>query len=426
MEPLVLDADQQEPLTITVLSSGQETGFAFDFANGDYRELTQVGDNLFTITVSHEEAMYDFTASDVNRNFLGYLEHWTDDTMYIRANVFVEIKDQSIPPVVVDDIAPGIRLSPHVVNLHLPDIDIQALDRAAVARLFYRHFPDNFDFLNIVSTPQVGMNRFYARVQNKTQGTGVPLFDSSSHYGSAGRLLGLIRFPITSYFDLAARTYSHEIGHHWVNHSDHEKLQGVRPHWPVSSLAHSVMGYQTTGQGLTFPYRIVAVSDDEYQLQIEWESTRIFNGMELYLMGLIGPDDAGTYIVFENQGQTLCHLCLLTGPVVNFAVSDLVASEGLRDPAWPEDQTEFNVATVIVSRERPLSDREMRYYDYFASRGMAREELPYSMGFASGMTLPFHLATQGKGTLNTVISERLLDTIHKSGFEASPRLTFDE
>ena len=45
----------------------------------------------------------------------------------------------------------------------------------------------------------------------------------------------------------------------------------------------------------------------------------------------------------------------------------------------------------------------MAFFDYMAARGEATNELPYTLGLASGVTKPFYLATQGLGTLSTTM-----------------------
>lgn len=212
----------------------------------------------------------------------------------------------------------------------------------------------------------------------------------------------------------------HEIGHHWINFSTSPKLMNVRPHWPISSLASAVMGFQTTGQGLSFPYTIVPLPNDQYRLDYDSEAIGYYNGMELYLMGLAPASQAGEYIVFENQQQQTCIGCILDGPVVNFNVEDWVSSDGERIPAYPNDQLDFRVASILVSKYRLLTHREIKFFNHFAARGEALTVLPYAQGFAKGTAIPFALATQGAGTLSTTISPDLLlpdPLILKDGFE---------
>jgi len=415
-EPIVISADIIEPATLTVQTDDSPTLLVLEFANGSERPLNYQGDGLYNISVSHEEALFDYQSDDVNRNFVGFLSVYSGDTRMLKLNLFINVDDKLIPETIITDLTANIRLSSHLVNIRVTDVDIKSsiLD---ITNLFYEHFPDDFDFLNIVSTPALLSNRFYSRIQNSVEGTGVPIFDGSKSYGSAGRLLGYVRIPSPMFFDLASRSYKHEIGHHWINFSNSPKLQEVKPHWPIGSLATGVMGWQITGQGLQFPWEIIKLPDDQYQLV--WVGRRaisFYNDMELYLMGMISAADVGTFIVFENQDQKIPPL-ILEGPVVDFSVSDIIDSEGERIPAFPKAQVDFRVATIMASKSRLLTLREMKFFNHFAARGEATEELPYAEGFDKGTTVPFSDATKGVGSLSTIISFRHLETIYKNGFE---------
>ena len=61
------------------------------------------------------------------------------------------------------------------------------------------------------------------------------------------------------------------------------------------------------------------------------------------------------------------------------------------------------MASIILSADRLLTEDEMAFFDYMAARGEATNELPYTLGLASGITKPFYLATQGLGTLSTTM-----------------------
>ena len=402
-EPIVINTNIIEPSILSVQTDGSLTSLELEFANGTERSLSHQGDGLYTISVTHEEALFGYQSDDVNRNFVGFLNAYSGGTRLLRGNIIINVEDESISETIIDDLAANIRLSPHVVNFHLPEVDLLALNRADISNLFYEYFPDNFDFLNIVSTPAIFGNRFYAGIQNSILGIGVSIFDSSESHGSAGRLLGIVRFPFSIFFDLASRAYSHELGHRWINFSNSPKLQGVKPHWPLSSLAIGVMGYQTTGQGLNFLFDIIELSEDQYQFVAVGQPSPYFNGMELYLMGMNSAANAGFYVVLENQAQIPCGGCIVQGAVVDFNVFDLIESDGERIPAFPNAQVDFRAATIIVSKTRLLTHREMNFFDHFAARGEATEELLFSEGFAKGSTLPFRLATNEVGSLSTTI-----------------------
>ena len=406
-EPNVISATGNETAELSVQTDGSPTRLELVLASGLELPLAPRGNGLFTVTVNHGDALFDYQPDDVNRNFVGYLDVYENEERLLRGNMFINVHDSTVPEVAISDIAPDIRVSGRVFNLHLPDVGPQNLNIADITQRFYQYYPDEFDFINVVSIPTYFGNRYFSGVQNKVEGIGLGFWDNSSGFGSAGRLQGFVRFPVSYFYDLASRAYVHEIGHNWINFLSHPKLQGVMPHWPISSLAPGVMGYQvpSNAQGLSFPYEIVNLPNDRYRLDWVPNQRVEFNGMDLYLMGLGSAAQAGTYIVFEDQNQAVCGGCILDGPVVEFTAQDVIEHEGPRVPAYPNSQISFRAATIVVSRSRPLNDREMQFYDYFAARGESKVELTQAQGFAKGSAYPFFVATGRLGALNTALTD---------------------
>ena len=370
------------------------------------RLLDSRGGGLYALDLSHEELVGGYKAPD-RQNFVGFLDLYVGETRISRFNMFIGILDDSIPIAPVTRIAADAQASGHVLNLFRPRADPQRPDVVEVAKAFYRYYQDAADFLAVASVPATNVNRTYNAISNKVKGIGFPLFNVSRTYGSR-KLQGYIRVPIiVGLLDLAGSGISHEIGHRWINYLDVPELQGVRPHWPVSTLARSVMGWQLPPnfQGLQFPWQIVPVGNDEYRLEIG-EPERRFHDIDLYLMGLVGLDETGEHLVFKDQGQAICNRCILGGPTDSFGVQDIIARYGVRKPDSRTSQRQFRLASIVVSTRRPLNANEFAYVEFFAARGESREPLHFAAGFSSGITLPFFLATGGRATLQTQLPPR--------------------
>jgi hypothetical protein len=180
--------------------------------------------------------------------------------------------------------------------------------------------------------------------------------------------------------------------------------------WP-STLADIIPGARGNGffnssdttRG-EFSFNIVPLPNGNFQLQ-QMERLGEFTDLDLYLMGLLPPHEVGSHIVFVNQNQfgQIHNGGTLLGSVETVTVDDVIAKEGPRIPDSSVSQKLFRVATVIVTKERLLNKNEMGFFDHFAARGEATELLPFSSGFAKGMTKPFFLATGGSASLTTCI-----------------------
>jgi hypothetical protein len=154
----------------------------------------------------------------------------------------------------------------------------------------------------------------------------------------------------------------------------------------------------SNGQGVLFPWELVPQAAGQYLVQMSPGVIPEYTPMDLYLMGLLEPAGVPPFVVLDPPDQPLVANTTVTGSMVS--VNDVIAAVGPRVPpaSWPRN---YNMATVVVSRLRPLTDREMAFFDYFTARAEATEPLPYKISHAAGEAKPFALATQGRGSLAT-------------------------
>lgn len=100
-----------------------------------------------------------------------------------------------------------------------------------------------------------------------------------------------------------------------------------------------------------------------------------FHSLDLYLMGLIPPDEAErTYLIREPRGggvdcfgfllraaspPQFCGERTVMGERHDFGVEDIIAVEGSRDPAWPDAPSAFDVAFVLVAAPGDAQDADL-------------------------------------------------------------------
>jgi len=381
-------------------------------ADGSEQLLENQGGGRFVTAILHEQAIYGYSADDAKHNFVGHLDLGTGN----RPNLFINVDDGTVPATTLLDLDTKTRISSRAANFQLSGSEVADSDITRITGMFYEYFPDDFDFLNIVSEAATSRDVHFSNVKNSISGLGLELFDDSHRFGSTGRLEGVIVFPSPAHFDLAAPHFLRAMGYNWMNYSTHPKLKGATPHWPISDLASGIMGYQRPGsqQHQPFPYWFMAEIAGDYQnvyqtgryFLVPASPSGEFNYMELYLMGLVPASSGHSFLVLDNQHQQVCS-CIVDGPLVNYGVRDLVSQHGVRSPDYEQARKDFKVATIIVSSDRLLSATELRYFDHMAARGELSRQLSYSSGFTKGSAKPFHLATSGRGTLDARISTDL-------------------
>jgi len=407
--PLVILTDESASTKFSVKIDGNPSSVQLALAAGGSVSLTNDGSGIWSVPLSHSQALFDYQSDDANHNFVGFLDVFDGATRVFRGNAFVSVKDESIPSVNVLNRGTDIRLSRHVVNIWRPDL--QPIGTAggfgaqlqSITQQFYQNFGDDYDFIGVVTAlPSFFENRYHFASKNEVLGVGSRLFNNDSGYGSFGNLQGITVYPVAGFFDMAETGSVHELGHQWINFSAHPLLHTGSPHWPVSTLARGIMGLSIPGSGAggTFPFTISQRPDGSYVFQSAAPMNE-YNELELYLAGMLPADQVMPNLVPELQTQQVCDGCLVQGPVRTVTIADVIAADGNRAPDATTSQKVFRVANIVVTRERALTDDEMALFDYFSARGEATIPLTYSSGFVKGTTKPFKLATRGVGTLIT-------------------------
>ena len=410
--PAVIPADGSSGAIVAVRTTAPASSVFIELAAGGTVPLISLDAQTFSAVLTAGQLLSDYAADDVNRNFVGRLKVTDAATSEVStANLFVNIDDATIADVPVVSSAPDMRCGAHVVNLEVPADDPAGLwdppftDIDGLLTRFYQVFGDDYDFANVVFLrPDLTANRDHFATRNDVQGIGRPIFNNTATHGSAGRLLGVTRFPLDFFFDLAEPAALHELGHQWINFLTPFPILGSgSPHWPASEPARGLMGMNISGGvvGGTFPFKFVPISGNSYMLSGE-PPTGVFSPLDLYLMGFIGPHAVPPFVVLDPPGQTLLVGTTVTATTVG--IDQAIDAMGPRIPDAAGSAKHFRMATILVTRTGLLNDREIAFFDHFAARGEAVAPLPFASGFLKGQAFPFPLATQGLGSLDTSVS----------------------
>ncbi len=394
-DPIAVRTTRTAPVALTLQTSGTVSGIRLDYAGGGSLTLTPNGSGMFSASVPAANVLAGYDSTDVNHNFVGYLRLLDSGGQTIATyNSFINVLDSAVPPVYIRDLGGNARAGVRIVNLYRPAIGINDV-KSAVQQL-YGYFSDDYDFVMVVyAMPSYPANRYHFGVRNDVSGIGSAIFDQSHDYGSAGRLQGITVFPVDFFFDGADTGFSHELAHQWIMFLKNPSLQ-PGPHWPPSTMARGIMGFNIPGSnvGGQFPWEITAVTSTTARLKAS-TVTNEFDDFDLYLMGLLPPSSVAPGIVVEG---TACDGCVL--PSTPLAIADVIAVNGPRTPDVTTSRKSFRIATVVISRDRLLSDDEMNVLEYFAARAEAMTPLPYTSGFVRGTTNPFYVATRGLGRVD--------------------------
>ncbi|HOO77201.1 MAG TPA: hypothetical protein PLI51_01400 [bacterium] len=412
-----LDRGDREAVTLEVKIEGEPEAVLFNvrdyelFDNGEAPDLS-AGDGIYTgLLPDGLDAVRASITGDGKVAEVGTLlvchpgeDGYSTDTRYhLRAAVLTD----EIPEIHIWRAAADFQFSEHLVNFTVDGDFFNAWDtwRGIIERL-YRYLPDDYDQLAVFSLryfpPGEDLLNSAAAVHqdfsNPAQGIGAGNITRGDP--PAERLQGGNYFRPGLFFDGASTGYLHEFGHQYVNWLSLPLLYDPGFHWPPRcDLSGGIMRPNPSGIG-----KFVPVSPGLYRY-VPRPPTREYTDLTLYLMGFLAPEEVEEHYVMRegyetvNEGDTYYY----RGEADSFTVWDIIDEVGPRLPAFPDAPGTIRVATAVLSGY-PLSREEMRYYDYFAARASARDELPNVLDEeARGPLKPFYVQTRGRGILETRI-----------------------
>jgi len=264
-------------------------------------------------------------------------------------------------PVDVHKLSNDVFLADHVVNL-VDDGTLFVLshpfsDLRAVGRRFYEHFSDDYDFLVVRSALPLtnAADGLTIDSHNDVAGIGLPLFDISEEFGSAGQLQSatLINFRLLG-------PVVHEIAHNWANFLNLFGGSFWRGHWGFSDV-EGVLGGNAN--------QILALGDGQYAIPrnsatSQWGGR--YSMLELYLMGLVPAEEVPPHLVLAAP-QVLSvdeesDLLIVAATLDTVTIGEVIDIYGPRSPSPNDAPRAFRMATVVVS-DHPLNPIELAYHD---------------------------------------------------------------
>jgi len=280
---------------------------------------------------------------------------------------------------------------------------------------FYSIFPDIFDFIILMPNGPIFNPDNYSEnvpyfviAKNEVQNIGVPIFDDTSSFYSAGRLRGFI-YHSWGY----GAILDHEIGHAWGVRLGYSLGLVEGGHWVAEADVNGQMSLFVSTDGTVG--HLVDNGDGTWRVEPENADTFPYPPLELYVMGLIPPEDVPPVHILVNPDYSDPQR-VTAEEVITITIDQLMAAEGgERTPLYPNAQTSFNAAFIVVSDE-PFSNAEIAYYSlvsmYFSSQ----------MEGESYLT-PFYTATGGLASLTAKILPAISGAVKTAGGEGIEEVT---
>ena len=231
------------------------------------------------------------------------------------------------------------------------------IDFEALARAFFTHYEDAFDYLMVLSNLRYGDNEYYTyagihrSVRNDVVGTGKSRYSRNQAFGSMGRLNAILHFPYNT--ALPHGPFLHEILHSWANYTIPTAAGG---HWGFSSANGQLGGFDRAN---LVDHGSGRYSAGDFGLVANGGNGVPYSPIELYFAGLIPPSevpdlwvaedgkglkDASGNWVYADSGDQI----FTASKVSTWSVERIVAEHGARVPDSSQSQKEFRAALVLV------------------------------------------------------------------------------
>lgn len=226
------------------------------------------------------------------------------------------------------------------------------LDTVALVRKFFQTHPDNYDQVLIWTDAPLIQDAFAyeTTIANEVRGLGLPVFDASRDFGSAGRLRSIAVMDWLGKYPEDPRqkflgenttlsVMGQEVGHRWLAFFDFRDHTGNRSnqllgrgesHWSFffDSDASVMEGNDIEDLGGGSFRTVGAVT--RYSL------------LDQYAMGLVGPNQVPAFFYVQNPTNTSSARDRESGPEVGITfngtrrevlIQDIVAIHGPREPS---------------------------------------------------------------------------------------------
>lgn len=241
--------------------------------------------------------------------------------------------------------------------------------RARVAQAFYETHGDFYDFLVVLPTFQVNLEQegtlgLHTGVHNDVLGLGPNrLYDQRALFGGARRLKGYLDIRMLGPngellpVETLLGTLAHEVAHQWgsyVRYRDPatQQLRGdllgqEDSHWSFFLDSNGSVLYGADWQ---------QVAPGAYSAG---RSRVRYSPLDLYLMGMLAPEEVGPITLLEPQGNNSPPVQAdalpppegrrLSALPRTLSIQDIIAAEGPRHPGASQSQKHFRAAFILLT-----------------------------------------------------------------------------
>ncbi|MEO7323756.1 MAG: hypothetical protein ABIW82_02915, partial [Dokdonella sp.] len=241
---------------------------------------------------------------------------------------------------------------------------LNQVPRQHIASHFLASHPDQYDFLVVFTTFEFNTGSvlaFYNPIRNDTVGIGLPLFDNSAAFSSAGRLHGFVDMAATSRYSFASNapeyqgalnTLAHEFMHRWsaylhftdaTGHDSGDLIGREDAHWSyfLDSDASVMLG-------------------NDWRLQEDGKFHSVdamhrYSSLDMYAGGFAAASEVQPFTLIRNgdggQPADVPRIGAISGGQgESITIDQVIAASGARVPSAANAQKDFSAAMILLKR----------------------------------------------------------------------------
>ena len=242
------------------------------------------------------------------------------------------------------------------------------LDNVAVTRKFYASHPDDYDQLVIWTDARLIQDAFAFEqtVANEVQGIGIPTFDASRDFGSAGRLRSMAVMDFLGKYpddpqqrflgeNSTVSVMGQEVGHRWLAFVEFRDHTGARSQSLLGRDDSHWSFFLDSDASVMEGNDIEELGGGRFRTA---DAVRRFSLLDQYAMGLVGPEQVPTFFYVDNPTNMSVTRSRESAPQVGVTfngtrrdvrVEDIIAIHGPRVPSAADAPKVHRQAFIYVT-----------------------------------------------------------------------------
>lgn len=252
-----------------------------------------------------------------------------------------------------------------------------ANNRQSIFESLYKKMNDDFDFIFVVTNDDdlVSGNSTYGmnmQVSNDVEGIGLSKYNNTTHNKLGEKVKSVIWLPARRLVKTGPSL--HELAHNWGAYAfktnaferDGDNMNEIdyAGHWGVSSVGGQLGGFdefKSNVDGKSNKYQGLILGTPGFGQNANWGNSVPYSNLELYLMGLIPPEEVEPVSVFHKlKADSPWDFFQLgefySDSVVTYDINALEAENGIRIPNSQNSQKSFKAMFILVAKEMPSSE----------------------------------------------------------------------